>query len=269
MARTKAKAAMQSDLSGRGDLTLSEILSDRSKPRDFTIWIVGNTPLICHAWSEKARLEMLSKQVKAARSGRDQRNPEDDFVSSLYQIGDNEYGFPVTGIKNAIISTAHKDKGIAKTDVRKALWLDSVIVSARPALENAVCDMPLVRIYGSKPEMREDMVRVGTGMNRTATLAYRGQFKFWAIRLTGNLRDKEVSAMQFGRALEDSGQTVGIGDWRMERNGIFGAYHIASPAETEAWEKFAAGKGPLPQYKTAGAAVVDLMSQVRTRKKAA
>ena len=157
---TKTEAVDQSSDVSKTPISLASLLSKKPTFISFTFWIVGLTPLIVHAWSEKARREMLGKQLKATKGGKEQRDPEADFVSSLYEMPGG-YGFPAMGIKNCILSGAHKDKGIARTAVMSALWLDAEIVSTRPALAGAICDMPLLRIYGDKPEMREDMVKIG------------------------------------------------------------------------------------------------------------
>jgi hypothetical protein len=185
MAKKKTATAADDKQITAAALALS--LSKKAIWQKFDIWMVGATPLICHAWSQKAKIDMLGTQVKATKAGRDARNPEQDFIDSLYEMGEGtrRYGFPVTGIKKCILSAAHKDKGIARTDVRGALWLDNEIVSVRPALKGAMCDMPLIPVYGADPAMREDMVRIGKGLSKTAALAYRGQFWPWAIHLTG------------------------------------------------------------------------------------
>jgi len=53
--------------------------------------------------------------------------------------------------------------------------------------------MPLVQIISGEPEMREDMVRIGSGIKKTATLAYRAQFWPWAVLLRGRVNDARVS----------------------------------------------------------------------------
>jgi hypothetical protein len=148
--------------------SLAAQLSKKTKFSGFKTWIVGDTPIITHAWSEKAKREMLQKQVKATKAGKESSRPAVGFVSSLYEMGDGVYGFPATGVKNCILSAAHKDKGIARTGVMSALWINAEMVRVRPALAGAVCDMPLIRIHGSAPEMREDMVKIGAGLNKTA-----------------------------------------------------------------------------------------------------
>lgn len=227
--------------------SLSEILSKPATYRLFSVWIVGDTPLITHAWSEKAKREMLEKQVKATRGGRVARDPVADFVSSLYEIGSGSYGFPAMGFKNCILSVAHKDKGIARTSVMSALWIDAEIVRTRPAYEKAICDMPLLRIYGDKPVNREDMVKIGSGLNKTASLAYRGQFTTWAFRITGKINSDVLTEEALAFLIDEAGMACGLGEWRNERKGMFGAFHRATAEEEAAWEAFAAGAGPLPQ----------------------
>jgi hypothetical protein len=228
-------------------------LSKASAYRRFAIWIVGDTPLITHAWSQKAKLEMLGKQVKAVKGGKVARDPQSDFVNSLYEMGDNTYGFPTMGIKNCILSAAHKDRGIARSAALGALWLDAELVRTRPALHSAVCDMPLTRIYGGDPEQpehpplcREDMVKIGAGLNKVANLAYRAQFTVWAMHVTGRYNTSILSDETLGFLIMESGMSSGLGEWRNERRGMFGAFHLAEPAEAAQWDAFRAGKAKLP-----------------------
>lgn len=51
-----------------------------------TLRIVGNSPLISHAWSEKAKLMMLKKQQKKATTAKDVRRPSVEFADSLYWL---------------------------------------------------------------------------------------------------------------------------------------------------------------------------------------
>jgi hypothetical protein len=226
--------------------SLAAQLSKKTKFSGFKTWIVGDTPIITHAWSQKAKVEMLQKQVKATKAGKEARDPQADFVSSLYEMGDGVFGFPATGVKNCILSAAHKDKGIARSGVMSALWIDAEMIRVRPALAGAVCDMPLIRIWGSEPEMREDMVKIGSGLNKTANLAYRAQFTIWAMRVTGRFNPTVVNEEALAFLIQESGFSSGLGEWRNERKGMFGAFHMADADEEKLWDAYAAGKGPLP-----------------------
>lgn len=228
-------------------VSLAAALTQKPKFKSFSVWLVGETPIITHAWSEKARREMLQKQVKAPKAGKEARDPQADFVSSLYEMGDGTYGFPATGIKNCILSAAHKDKGIARSGVMAALWLNAEMVRTRPALAGAVCDMPLIRVHGSKPEMREDMVKVGSGLNKVASLAYRAQFTVWAMKVTGRFNSSVINEEQLAFLIQEAGLSYGLGEWRNERKGMFGAFHLGTTEEETAWERYIAGKGNLPE----------------------
>lgn len=227
-------------------ISLTRSLSRGLTFQRFSFWMVGSTPLITHAWSEKAKREMLQKQVKATKGGKDVRDPQADFVSSLYEMGDGGYGFPSTGVKNALLSAAHKDRNLPRNQVMGALWLDAELVRVRPALAGAICDMPLIRIFGSQPEMREDMVKIGAGLNKVANLSYRSQFSVWAMKVTGNYNKNVLTDEALAFLIEESGLSCGIGEWRNERKGLFGAFHLGSAEEEAAWEAFKNNTGPLP-----------------------
>lgn len=212
---------------------------------DFSFWIVGDTPLICHAWSEKARKAMLDKQRKIVKTGKEVRNPQEEYINSLYPVDEKSagaYGFPAMAIKNAICSSAHKDKGIPRVILKGALWIRAEIHRVRPALAGAICDMPLLRVWGSPPEMREDMVVI----SGTATPRYRGQFTIWAMNVEGRLNTSVVTPEQLTACVMESGMSSGLGEWRNGTNGMFGAYHLASADEEDKWIKFSQGKGKLP-----------------------
>lgn len=259
MRKTKKTTSAETESAGESNLTtgrqgdeitktvnLAEVLAQRPTFTEFSVWLVGDTPLITHAWSEKARREMLGKQVGTVKGGKEKRDPEADFKSSLYDMGDGRYGFPVTGVKNCILSAAHKDKGIARSNVQSALWLNAEMVRVRPALAGAICDMPLIPVFGSKPEMREDMVKVGSGLNKVASLAYRAQFTTWALRISGRFNNSVLNETQLVFLISEAGPSFGLGEWRNERKGMFGAFHLAMPAEAKLWDAYAAGKGRLP-----------------------
>ena len=60
------------------------------KPRNvklIPIKIVGDTPLIVHAWSVKAKTMMLEAQMKTTKTkAKDIRNPFDEFIQSMYWL---------------------------------------------------------------------------------------------------------------------------------------------------------------------------------------
>ena len=68
------------------------------------------------------------------------------------------------------------------------------------------------------------MVKIGMG---TADLRYRGEFKNWYIDLILEYnKDGDVTLEQLLNVLNAGGYSCGIGEWRPEKDGTFGRYHI-------------------------------------------
>ena len=196
-----------------------------------TIRIVGDTPLIMHAWSEKAKRMMLEAQMGIAKGKKKEaKNPVDDFIRSMYWLtpmpedGTMEsfeeaiangarFGFPVTAFKQAAISAAYR-MGWAKDkmSMRGAFFIDSD--------ENG-----MIEIHSDVPEMREDMVKVGMG---TADIRYRGEFKNWYADLTiGYNANGQYSLENIVNIINAGGYVCGVGEWRPERDGQNGMFHVA------------------------------------------
>lgn len=205
------------------------------------ITIKGTTPLIIHAWSEKAKQMMLDKQRgKKVGAKHDIKIPVNDFIESMYwlteqpELGENDeeaetnyetaisagakFGFPVTGIKQSIITGAYRGGlDVKQTELRGTFFIEG-------ATDASTTD--IAEIVGSEPVMREDMVRVG-GMSKSADIRYRGEFKEWEIplRLTYHANGK-YSLEQILNMVNYGGFYVGIGEWRPEKDGQFGMYKL-------------------------------------------
>lgn len=178
-----------------------------------SIRIVGDTPLIVHNWSEKSKKEMLDKQMKKASTGRTTKDPEQDFRDSLYVLPDGRYGFPSVGFKNAAVTACTSlDKSVTKVGARQAFHVSG----------------ELVVIEGDQPTPREDMVRVGMG---SADLRYRGEFKNWYADIEVVFNPHAMSLEQIINLFNYAGFGVGVGEWRPEKNGQFGRFHVALEGE--------------------------------------
>lgn len=170
--------------------------------------LVGVTPLIVHQWSEKAKKEMLDKQMGAAKKTKAFKNPEQDYEDSLYRTSTGEYGFPAVAFKAAA--------------VRAAKMADIPMVDARQMFRVIADDGDLVIIKG-EPSMREDMVRLN---GATADIRYRGEFRSWEVDLTVQFNADLISHEQLVNLFEGAGFSVGVGEWRIEKNGNFGCFEI-------------------------------------------
>lgn len=224
------------------------------------IRIVGDSPLIVHAWSAKAKREILEKEIGATKTkARDPKNPIEDFVSSMYWLtpmpeefteeavekafaDGARFGFAVGAFKQAALSAAYR-MGWAKDkmSMRGAFFIQAnepgyyggdlkidwekkriAVVPNQYKLE------PMIEIHSDAPVMREDMVKVGMG---AADIRYRGQFDNWYADMTINYnKNGAYSLEQVVNIMNAGGFACGVGEWRPERDGQYGMYHVETAA---------------------------------------
>lgn len=168
--------------------------------------LVGDSPLICHAWSEKAKKQMLDAQMKKAKQAKEAKDPQRDYLDSLYHLPGGGYGFPAVAFKAAAVDACSHVAGVTKVEARGAFHI--------------IGDM--VRLIG-EPNPREDMVRVGMG---TADIRYRGEFREWAAEIALRYNANVLSAEQIVNLFNTAGFAIGVGEWRPQRDGSFGMFHV-------------------------------------------
>ena len=175
------------------------------------VTIKGTSSYIAHAWSEKALGMIRDKQAGKKTKTRDARNPEKEVADAAYYTESGEFGIPAMAIKTAMITAAHKDLGIEKTLVKKALFLR--------------CDDPnlILPMTYSKMVAREDKVRVGQG---SADLRYRPEFRGWSVSVTFEYDAELLTQHDLVNLLNRAGFGVGIGEWRPEKGGEYGRFEI-------------------------------------------
>lgn len=173
-----------------------------------SVRLEGDSPLISHAWSEKAKKEMRDKQMKKAKTAKEARDPERDFVESLYIHPEGGYAFPAIAFKTAAVDACSHVADITKVLARGAFHVVG----------------EYIKIEG-EPTMREDMVRIGMG---TADLRYRGEFKEWAATIKIRYNKNVLSAEQIVNLFNTAGFAIGVGEWRPQKDGAFGMFHVVT-----------------------------------------
>ena len=193
--------------------------------------IVGDTPLIVHAWSEKAKRMMLEAQMGLSKGKKKEyKNPVEDCINSMYWLTEKptdntedafqaavdsgaRFGFPATAIKAAAVSAAYR-QGWSK---------NKVVLQGEMFIESDENGMIEIKTP-EPPIMREDMVKVGMG---TADLRYRGEFRNWkadiVLRYNAN---GQFSLENIVNIINAGGFFCGIGEWRPEKGGTNGMYHV-------------------------------------------
>ena len=169
--------------------------------------IIGLTPLICHRWSEKAKTQMRDKQMKKAKQPKEAKNPEEEYRASLYTLnGDGKYYFPTLAFKKCAVAACSFLDDVTKVEVRGAFHIDGEF-----------CEIK------GKPMMREDMVRLN---GQTADIRYRGEFPEWACDLVVKYNTSILSPSQIANLFRTAGFSVGVGEWRPQKDGVFGRFDV-------------------------------------------
>lgn len=172
--------------------------------------LIGDTPLIVHNFSTKSRKEILDKQQKRAKRGREARDPESEYKEAFYVIEEGVYGFPAMGFKKAAVRAAKSLPGMTMTDARGYFHI--------------ICDPHmLIPLKYESVECVEDVIRLSNG---SADLRYRPYFYGWSVDLNLRYNQAVVSDEQIVMMFDLAGFGVGVGDWRPEKNGQFGMFHV-------------------------------------------
>lgn len=199
---------------------------------DANLTIIGDSPLIVHAWSQKAREEMLRKQMKLPTQ-RETKNPIEAFERSMYRLEDGGHGIPAVGVKNAMVTACTSVEGITKVAARQAFYVIGEMGRSKAAFADLLSPQDLVRVLSpNPPAMREDMVRL-SGPGNSADLRYRAEYRPWAIELNIRFNAGVISLEQLMNLLNTAGFGVGLCEWRMERNGQYGTFHVANEDEAD------------------------------------
>ena len=192
--------------------------------------LFGDTPLVCHRFDEKATQMILDKQMGKAAVGREYKKPAEDFFRAFYVLpgtvpllhdedennvwAEGRFGFPAIGLKAAAVRAA-TDVGLKMTDMRRAFHIDGDLVEIKSE---------------QHPQMRMDMVRIGMG---TADVRFRPEFRDWSADVPIRFNEAVISVEQIVNLFNLAGFGVGIGEWRPEKDGQWGMFHVGGRVEVE------------------------------------
>jgi hypothetical protein len=184
--------------------------------------ITGMSPLITHKFSEKAKRQMLDA-MQGRKNPKAPKDPEAEYLAAAYRLDDGGYGAPAIAFKSATVSAARFfGKEVSMVGLRQTLFFGGEFSKAEGQL--------MVRIEGSEPTMREDVVRVGNG---GTDLRYRPFFAEWSATLEVTYVASMLTRASVLSLIEAGGLGVGVGEWRPEKKGDMGTYQIDPSREVE------------------------------------
>ena len=175
--------------------------------------IIGQTPVIPHKWSEKAKRMMLDKQQGKAVVKKAPKDPEQDAKDATYWLEDGRPGIPATAFKSAIADAAGHFDGITKVLMKQSVFVVGEGTDQLVALNGEI-------------SMLEDMPRNATGV---ADLRYRNQIWPWSAELEIEYIASALTPEAL-IALVDAAGLGCVGDWRpsspKSKSGTFGRWTV-------------------------------------------
>ena len=181
---------------------------------DLTLRGRAGSPLVIHAFAEKAKQEIRDKQQKKAKQAKAERDPTAEFLAARYVDAQGRECAPITALKKAIISAATAFDDVTKVGLRQAVFVDSLAVPGSALV-------PIEHHDGSPAVgvMREDAVTIGIN---TRGLAYRPEYPEWQLRVRVEYNPRIVSEEQLVALVDQAGWGVGICEGRPERSSALG-----------------------------------------------
>lgn len=172
------------------------------------------SPLVIHAFAEKAKQEIRDKQQKKAKKAKEERNPEAEFLAARYVDEVGRECAPITALKKSLISAATAFDDLTKVALRQAIFVDSEVAPGAAFVPIELHDgSPAIGV------MREDAVTIGIN---TRGLTYRPSYAEWQLRVRIEFNPRLVSEEQLLALVDQAGWGVGICEGRPERSSALG-----------------------------------------------
>lgn len=184
------------------------------KSIDLTLRGRKGSPLVIHAFAEKAKQEIRDKQQKKAKKAKEERRPQEEFLAARYVDAKGRECAPITALKKSIISAATAFDDLTKVALRQAIFVD-------PVASPGSLLVPIEKYDGSPATgaVREDAVTIGIN---TRGLAYRPEYSEWQLRVRIEFNPRLVSEQQLLALVDQAGWGVGICEGRPERSSALG-----------------------------------------------
>ena len=172
------------------------------------------SPLVIHAFADKAKQEIRDKQQKKAKKAKEERKPIEEFEACKYIDEQGRECAPITALKKSFITAATAMDDLTKVGLRQALF---VSVEGDPG----AMYVPIENHDGTpaKGVMREDAVTIGIN---TRGLTYRPEYKQWQLRVVVEFNPRIVSEEQLMALIDQAGWGVGVCEGRPERSSALG-----------------------------------------------
>lgn len=194
------------------------IILERLSEASIDVRIVGLTPVIMHAWSEKALQGLPGHPNKPnVREKKEARKPEEEALANSYRLDGGRFGMPATAFKAAGVDACRYFSKPSMVEAKSLIFVEGEGPQQIVPLEGDI-------------HLREDAVRIGKGMSKTSALCYRYEIRNWRGILTVRFIPSLISPESI-YALFDAAGRGGVGEWRPSspnsKTGTYGTWRVS------------------------------------------
>ena len=144
------------------------------------------------------------------------RNPAKETEDAKYRTFEGKPGILAMGLKKSLIEIAHKDTGVPRAQLMKAMYI--------------VCNDPKGVIpFTNDPSYRGRTDPVSTGGGKPGgkkTLTYRPEYTGWKATVDIRIDYDVVNEADICNLINRAGFGAGMGDWRPSLGGEHGRYEL-------------------------------------------
>ena len=175
--------------------------------------VIGETPLVLQAMSQKARLELGHTTEKVGKTKKSVRVPQDDFNACRRFVdvkGKKVDAFDPAGFKKGMVHAATYLDGMTKVAARGGFHVCPGVDLIPLTLE-------------SEPTLREDVVRPPM---QAPQIRWRPQYTPWGCNIEVHYIESFLSGSDIFNLLNWAGRVSGMGENRPQKGGNWGMYRV-------------------------------------------
>ncbi len=183
--------------------------------------LIGQTPLLINAMSEKQLLDMRNKTKKAKSAAKPSLREEAD--SKVYILRDGKPHVPTRLLMSNFIAAGQFVRLDGKRQISTA---EKTVLPGMLSIVSTEC--PILSADGQPAKWEVDIQQGRNPNGGEAVCIVRPRFDDWRLDLIIEI-DQEQMPLQMAREMIDiAGRKCGLGDFRPQRKGTFGMYKVSS-----------------------------------------
>ena len=182
------------------------------KLKNMNVGVIGTSPLLTNNMSEEDEEQLLRMETKKSRI-RKARDTEKEVKDAIYRTEDGKPGILASAFRRAMIDTA-KSKHLFSTDI------DGKLISGAVRVLGGIIPIKYSKMVTNRAR------GIRSGRTKSPIIIFRPEFRDWSCILNIQFDESAISADQIINLLNYAGFHTGVGDWRPQRNGIYGMFRV-------------------------------------------